>query len=173
MPALLGAPVQIAYVVPDVEKAAHQWAEQFGAGPFLVNRHIAVTNVVHRGQPAVFDHTSAYGQWGDLMVELVHDHGTGPSVVRERFAAHESGLHHMAFMVDHLDSALDALAAAGYPVAMSAATASGTRFVFVDAVASHGHYFELYQRSERLTAFYDLVRDASLNWDGIDPVRYL
>ena len=105
---LLGAPVQIAYVVPDIETAAHQWAEQFGAGPFLVNRHIAVTNVVHRGQPAVFDHTSAYGQWGDLMVELVHDHGTGPSVVRERFAAHESGLHHMAYMVDHLDSALEA-----------------------------------------------------------------
>ena len=173
MSLLLGAPVQIAYVVPDVEKAAHQWAEQFGAGPFLVNRHIAVTNVVHRGKPGAFDHTSAYGQWGDLMVELVHDHGTEPSVVRERFARHESGLHHMAHMVDHLDSAIDALAAAGHPVAMSAATASGTRFVFVDAVASHGHYFELYQRSEHLTAFYDLVRDASLHWDGNNPVRDL
>ena len=173
MPALLGAPVQIAYVVPDIAAAARQWAEQFGAGPFLLNRHIAVADVVHRGQPGAFDHSSAYGQWGDLMVELVHDHGTGPSVVRERFALHESGLHHMAYMVDHLDSAVEALAAAGYPVAMSAATASGTRFVFVDAVASHGHYFELYQRSERLAAFYDLVRNASLNWDGNNPVRYL
>jgi hypothetical protein len=173
MPALLGAPVQIAYVVPDIAAAARQWAEQFGAGPFLLNRHIAVADVVHRGQPGAFDHSSAYGQWGDLMVELVHDHGTGPSVVRERFALHESGLHHMAYMVDHLDSAVEALAAAGYPVAMSAATASGTRFVFVDAVASHGHYFELYQRSERLAAFYDLVRNASLNWDGNNPVRDL
>lgn len=173
MPALLGAPVQIAYVVPDIAAAARQWADQFGAGPFLLNRHIAVADVVHRGQPGAFDHSSAYGQWGDLMVELVHDHGTGPSVVRERFAPHESGLHHMAYMVDHLDSAVEALAAAGYPVAMSAATASGTRFVFVDAVASHGHYFELYQRSERLAAFYDLVRNASLNWDGNNPVRDL
>jgi hypothetical protein len=173
MSSLLGAPVQVAYVVPDVEQAALRWAAEFGAGPFFINSHIAVSNVVHRGVAAEFDHTSAYGQWGDLMVELVHDHGPGPSVVRERFAPHESGLHHFAYMVDDFDVALAGLAASGYPVAMSAVTLGGTRFAFVDGLASHGHFFEVYQRSDRLLAFYGRVRTASLEWDGVDPVRHL
>lgn len=171
MRALLGAPVQIAYVVPDVEEAAAEWAERYGAGPFFLRRHIAVTDVMYRGASSVFDHTSAYGQWGSIMVELVHDHGSAPSVVRERFAPHEGGLHHMAFVVDHLDDAIAGLRQRGYEVAMSAATANGTRFVFVDAMATHGHFFELYQRSERLAAFYQQVADAAAGWDGTEPVR--
>ena len=87
----LGAPVQIAYAVPDARVAAQEWIERFGAGPFFVRPHIPVVDVVYRGQPSTFDHTSAYGQWGSLMVELVQDHGTAPSVVRERCAPHESG----------------------------------------------------------------------------------
>ena len=43
-----------------------------------------------RGQ---FDHSSAYGQWGDVMVELVEEH-TPPLV------APGSGVHHLAFIVD-------------------------------------------------------------------------
>ena len=168
---LLGAPVQIAYAVPDAEAAAVEWAARYGAGPFVVNRHIAVADVVYRGAPSAFDHTSAYGQWGPIMVELVHDHGTAPSVVRERFAPHESGLHHMAFMVDNLDATIAQLEQLGHEVAMSAATANGTRFVFVDAVATHGHYFELYQRSERLQAFYQRIADLAVGWDGSEPVR--
>jgi len=99
----LGAPVQIAYAVPDARAAAQQWVDRFGAGPFFVRSHIPVGEVVYRGQPSTFDHTSAYGQWGSLMVELVQDHGTAPSVVRERCAPHESGLHHLAFIVADLD----------------------------------------------------------------------
>jgi hypothetical protein len=56
---------------------------------------------------------------------------------------------------------------------MSAVTLGGTRFAFVDALASHGHFFEVYQRSDRLFAFYDRVRTASIGWDGADPVRHL
>ena len=66
-------------------------AREFGAGPFFLRRHIPLASVTYRGTPATFDHTSAYGQWGAVMVELVQDHGIGPSVVRERFAPDESG----------------------------------------------------------------------------------
>ena len=52
----------------------------------------------------MFDHTSAYGQWGDIMVELVQDHGTGPSVVRDLYNVDESGLHHLAFSLKILTS---------------------------------------------------------------------
>ena len=87
----LGPPKQIAYAVPDAFEAAKKWVEDFGAGPFFISEHIPVTEVLYRGTPATFDHTSAYGQWGDIMVELVQDHGTGPSVVRDLFGPRWSG----------------------------------------------------------------------------------
>ena len=169
---VLGAPVQIAYAVPDVDTAAHRWVTELGAGPFFVRRHISVTDVLYRGAPGVFDHSSAYGQWGAVMVELVQDHGTAPSVVRERYAPHESGLHHLAFIVPDLDAATAHLATVGYELAM-AARATSTRFHFVDAVATLGHMIELYERSDRLNGFYAFVRDASAGWTGDNPVREL
>ena len=141
--ARLGAPVQIAYAVPDAIAAAEVWARDCGAGPFFVRQHIPVTDVLYRGQPSEFDHTSAYGQWGSLMVELVQDHGSEPSAVRELYSADQSGLHHMAFFVDDIDAALDQLATQDMPLAMDA-YAGATRFVFVDALAQLGHFLELY-----------------------------
>ena len=168
----LGAPVQIAYAVPDARAAAQQWVDRFGAGPFFVRSHIPVGEVVYRGQPSTFDHTSAYGQWGSLMVELVQDHGTAPTVVRERYAPHESGLHHLAFIVADLDDVTERLLAGGHTLAMTART-SNTRFHFIDAVATLGHMIELYEDSDRIRAFYAMVRAVADGWDGTDPIREL
>jgi catechol 2,3-dioxygenase-like lactoylglutathione lyase family enzyme len=170
---LLGPPVQVAYAVPDAVSAAQRWVA-LGAGPFYVRPHIPLVDVVHRGAPSTFDHTSAYGQWGQVMVELVQDHGSVPSVVRDSFGPGESGLHHLAFFVDDLDDTSARLEGAGHPLVMSACSASGgVRFRFHDALASHGHLFEIYPRDEHLVRFYATVAAASRGWDGTDPVRML
>ena len=151
--------------------AARHWVTAHGVGPFFVRPHIPLTDVIHRGEPAVFDHTSAYAQWGSIMVELVQDHGTGPSAVRDLYGPGESGLHHMAFFVDDLDATIAALGAAGHELVMSARTTTGMPFHFVDAVATHGHLFELYAPSPRMVEFYAMVAGAARGWDGTDPVR--
>jgi Glyoxalase/Bleomycin resistance protein/Dioxygenase superfamily len=169
---VLGPPRQIAYAVPDVDAAAARWTTDFGAGPFFIRRHIEGHDVVYRGAPAVFDHSSAYGQWGSLMVELMQDHGTAPSIVRERFGVHETGLHHMAFVVPHLGAATAHLESLGFDMAMSARSAN-TRYHFVDTAATLGHMVELYERSDRLESFYTFVHDAAVGWTGKDPAREL
>jgi hypothetical protein len=171
--ALLGAPVQIAYAVPDVEAAAHTWVRDFGAGPFFIRPHIALIDVIYRGRPGAFDHTSAYGQWGPLMVELVTDHGRHDSPIRDVYAPEETGLHHLAFIVDDLHETVKSLVAGGYEIALSARTAGGTDFHFLDTTATHGHMLELYERSVRLHDFYAMVADAARHWDGDEPVRML
>lgn len=165
-PIALGAPVQIAYAVTDVDVAAGRWSEQFGAGPFFVRRHIDVSEATLHGKATVFDHSSAYGQWGSIMVELVQDHGAGPSV----FEGWGSGVHHLAFTPSDLTATEAALAAAGLHVVMTARSTQ-TRFVFVDATATLGHYIELYQASPRLEAFYGAIRAAADGWSGAHPVR--
>jgi catechol 2,3-dioxygenase-like lactoylglutathione lyase family enzyme len=169
----LGAPVQIAYVVPDLTSAARTWVRDVGAGPFFVNEHIELTDVVHRGNPATFDHSSAYGQWGSIMVELVHDHGQGPSVVRDRFGPCESGLHHLAFLVDDLEQTSATLLAGGAEIVLSARTTGGTAFRFIDLPSMRGHLVELYERSDRIADFYAMVASAADSWDGTDPIRFI
>jgi hypothetical protein len=169
---LFGPVVQVAYYVDDPREAARGWARDHGAGPFFVRSHIAVTDVVHRGSPSTFDHTSAYGWWGDVMIELFTQHDDAPSAARERFPRGSTGLHHLACFVDDIHAALDRCAEAGFAVAQTA-MAGATLFAFVDDVARRGHYWELYEGSERLRGFYGMVQTASIDWDGSDPVREL
>jgi hypothetical protein len=169
---VFGPVVQIAYVVPDPAAAALHWGRTHGAGPFFLREHIPVTDVVHRGRASSFDHTSAYGWAGEVMVELFVQHDDAPTAVRERFAFGATGLHHVACFVPDLDAALERAPELGMSVATEA-RAGGTRFAFVDDVAACGHYWELYEPSDRLLGFYGMVRDAHRGWDGSEPVRII
>jgi hypothetical protein len=158
--ALVGPAVQIAHVVVDLDDAVERWRRE-GAGPFVIRRHIPVTDVDYRGSPSTFDHSSAYGQWGDVMVELVVDHGTERSAVRERFPVGVEGVHHHAHFVESLNETLKSLAALGFEVAMSA-WAGTVRFVFVDTFDVLGHYLELYEPTDHLRGFYRHVAELAV-----------
>jgi hypothetical protein len=173
---MFGPVVQVAYVVDDPRRAALQWVERRGAGPFFVRDHIPVTDVVHRGAASSFDHTSAYG-WmhgpgAGVMIELFVQHDRSPTAVTERFADGETGLHHLACFAASVPASIERAEQAGLSLAMTA-RAGATTFVFVDDVETSGHYWELYEPTPGLTAFYAMVRDAADGWDGSDPVRTL
>ncbi len=170
---LLGPPVQIAYAVTDVREAAAQWAERRGVGPFFVIEHIALSDVRYRGAPAAFDHSSAYAQWGAIMVELVCDHTIGPSPVADVVGPGGRGLHHVAHFVPSFASASEALVAAGHAEVLYANTSAGLPFAFHDAIATLGHMIEIYEGTPKLRAFYSMVSEAAANWNGLDPVRVL
>lgn len=165
MPTGLGAPVQVAYAVTDVARAASLFSKQTGAGPFFVAHHIAIESARVHGEPAIFDHSSAYGQWGPLMVELIEEHS--PPLVRT------PALHHVAFMVPDLTAAIVACASHGWPETLWARTGTGQQFAFCDARHQRGHLVELYQPTPRLSAFYVMVADAAREWDGSRVVRHL
>jgi len=48
---------------------------------------------------------------------------------------------------------------------------SGTSLVYFDTVNAVGHFTELWQKSDAFIDFMNFVKDASVNWDGTDPVR--
>jgi hypothetical protein len=166
---------QLAYKVNDLETAAAAHHRAFGSGPFFVLRHVALASSLHRGEARPFDHSSAYGQWGSVMVELVVQHNADDSALHEMFpfGSGREGLHHAALFVDHLDAEIARFAAEGAPLAQLSVTAGGTAFAFVDTRASLGHMLELYEPTEQLTGFYDFVAAAAQGWDGRDLVREL
>ena len=167
----LGTIVQVAYNVDDVRQAAARHAARFGSGPFFVNEHIVLQSVEHRSESGVFDHSSAYGQSGGVMVELVCQHQVEPASLRNQLSQRGTGIHHVAFFTDDLAREAARLDGLGYPQAMLATTSSGRRFAFHDAVGELGHLIEIYELDDRLLGFYTMVAEASVGWDGRDPVR--
>ncbi len=166
---------QIAWFVPDIEDAALAHHTAFGSGPFFVFEHVPLNWSEHRGQRVEHDHSSAYGQWGEVMVEFVTQHGQDPSAFHEMFSpdSGEQGLHHLAIWVDDLDAAISDYAAQGMPLSQLSEVESGTRYAFVDARKTFGHMLELYEPTEQLRGFYDFVRSAARDWDRSDPIRAL
>jgi hypothetical protein len=162
---------QIAYFVPDVCAAARQHAMLFESGPYFVAENIPLRRAVHRGRPVELDHSSAYGQWGEVMIEFVQQNNPGPSPFRDMFDEGSQGLHHVALIVDDLRSAQAHFETSGFATALEAEMNDGFVFLMMDAVSRYGHMIELYEGVPALTDFYALVRQASIDFDGSDAIR--
>jgi hypothetical protein len=165
--------VQLAYRVHDIEEACRTWASTLGVGPFLLRHNMAVT-ATHNGEPAAYDHSAAFGQWGPVMVELIEVHRCFPDSLVEIVEHDVMGqLHHVACFVDDLDATSDRLQSQGMPLAMEVVSTSGIRTHFLDARSTSGCLLELYSPNDHLQSLYDKVRDLALGWDGSDPVRVI
>ncbi len=162
---------QIAYFVPDVRAAAMAHSATFGSGPYFVADHIPLRSCLHRGAPAMLDHSSAYGQWNEVMIEFVQQNNSGPSAFRDMFPEGRQGMHHVALIVDDLDLARRACERSGFATALEAEMNDGFRFLMMDAVDRYGHMIELYEGTPVLTDFYDFVRQAAAGFDGRDVIR--
>jgi len=163
----LGPVRQVAYYCADVRAAALAHRRAFGSGPFFVADHVPLRRSVHRGVEQPFDHSSAYGQWGEVMVEFVQQNNPAPSAFRDLFPDGRWGLHHLAFWVEDIDNAVAGL---GLPLAQRAEMTDGFVFAFVDASAVYGHMLELYSPVPALTGFYAMVADAARTFNGGDPI---
>lgn len=162
--------VQVAYHVADIEQAAVWAANILGAGPFVLSKKIELAEGVHWGEPCPFVHSSAYGQWGKIMLELVQQESSGASPFRDLYDEDEHGLHHVAVMVDDMASALRHFEEADIPRVTKAVTLSGVEFAFLDATASLGHYIEVYEAGDAVKGFYEYVESLSKQpWDTQHP----
>lgn len=173
LPKISLTPVQLAYHVADPQAAAAERAASLGWGPFFVMEHIALDYARHRGIERPFRHSSAYGQAGKLMVELISQDDDEPSALRDMYSRNETGLHHVACFVTDLAEARLAFVEAGFALALEARTTTGVDFVMVDTRDTLGHMLELYEPCESLVKFYDFVAHKAAGWDGSRPVRVL
>jgi catechol 2,3-dioxygenase-like lactoylglutathione lyase family enzyme len=164
---------QVAYFVPDAVAAARDHSRLFGSGPYFLAEHIPLRKALYRGREALLDHTSAYGQWGEVMVEFVQQNNRGPSAFHDLYPEESGrgGFHHVALIVADLAAARREFADAGLAEALYAEMNDGFAFVMVDGVARHGHMIELYEGAPPLRNFYAMVKDAARGFDGANLIR--
>ena len=100
--AALGVPYRIfqqAYVVDDLERAAHHWYQTYGAGPFAIAPHHRCDRFTYRGTDQEADVSYAFGYLGDTMIQFIVQHDDTPSIYRDMYAAGQQGYHHLAYLV--------------------------------------------------------------------------
>jgi len=160
----------VGYVVDDLAAGIERFVSTLGAGPFYVMDHLEFDEVTYRGEPAVYDHSSAFGQWGPVMVELTQVHEARPAGLRDALIAPGAGVGHVAWLADSLETEVQRLQAAGIRP-FHAGRSGPASAVWFDGGPLLGHPVEVLQRCDEILGFYAMVRAAADGWDGTDPVR--
>lgn len=159
--------IQTAYAVNNVIVASEKWSKRFNIGPFFYNEHIEVSDSRVNGISANFDHSSAYGWKGNLMIELICDH----SQISKKSIT--KGMHHIAWIAKDFDKESKELIKQDCKEVLFARAGdrNGMKFSWFDPGSDIGHFYEIYEDNESLKNFYSYVYKASLEWDGKNPVR--
>ena len=161
----------VGYAVPNLPAAAGEWADRFGAGPFIALPPASFELIEHRGEPATFEHQAAFGQWGPIAVELQQIEAARPERVAVALSPPEGAINHVSYMVGELGeerARLEQLGMAGLLYARS-----GPVELSVHEAPMLGHPVELHQRSDFLVEFFAMVERQSRDWNGRDPIRDL
>jgi glyoxalase/bleomycin resistance protein/dioxygenase superfamily protein len=161
----------LGYVVNDLEHAARKLAAATGAGPFLMIEHVPLTQTTYRGAPARYDHSTAFAQWGPIIVEISQIHEAEPAGLRDFFSARgHPAVGHIAWLVDDLDAESARLVKDGLALVHSG-SAGPVRANWHDGSDVFGHPIEVHRSGPELLGFYKAIAAAARNWDGGRPLR--
>jgi len=167
----LGSIVQYAYVVEDIDRAMANFQDRLGIGPWFIRGPFQPPNGHLRGQPAAFTVTIARAFAGHAMIELIQQTDDAPSVFHEKGDARCYGFHHWAIFTTSFDEDVERYRAMGYHEAFSDRLPSGSRIVYMDATRDLPGMVELVEHTDAQERVYTRIYEASVNWDGKDPVR--
>jgi catechol 2,3-dioxygenase-like lactoylglutathione lyase family enzyme len=161
----------LGYIVDDLQRAAERLARNTGAGPFLMIEHVPLQRTTYDGATADYDHSTAFGQWGPVIVEISQIHDAQPDGLRAFLrSAPPPAIGHVAWLVDDLEAESARLQDAGLPLRHTGHSGPVSAH-WHDGSALLGHPVEVLRRCPEVLGFYTAIGDASRNWDGGRPLR--
>ncbi|AWJ82446.1 VOC family protein [Azospirillum sp. TSH58] len=162
---------QAGYVVDDIEAAMDYWSRTLGIGPWFYNERVPIRNYTYRGERYEVHNSVALANSGPLQMELIQTRNDAPSMYRDFLKAGRTGLQHVAYWTEDYDADLERLTGQGFKPVMSGEVGEKGRFVYFDTEYHPGTVIELSEVAGPKGKMFDLIRNASLDWDGRDPVR--
>jgi hypothetical protein len=162
---------QLGYVVPDIEAAMDYWSRTLGVGPWFYNPKVPIVNYRYRGESHAPHNSVALANSGFVQVELIQCRNDVPSMYRDFVQAGRTGLQHVAYWTDNYDADLARLEQQGFKAVMHGEVGERGRFVYFDTEYHPGTVIELSEVAGPKGKMFDLIRAASQEWDGTDPVR--
>jgi hypothetical protein len=170
----LGEPHHVAYLVDDIAATVARLVEQLGAGPFFHIERVPLEAVRSQGEDAAFVHDAAFGYSGAGAIELMQATEVAPQRVEAQFDGPRPRVHHLGYVLppEDVESARAALDAGGVPEYLRSEF-GGAVTTLHTASPTLGHDLEIHADNEGLRGFFGMVKDASWNWDGSQPLRPL
>lgn len=170
-----GPAIQTCYLADDLEPALDYWTRQLGVGPFFilpVRQFMRLTRHGVETDRRDIISAVALGQSGDMQIEIIVP-GPDPSTYRDFLDAGHRGVHHLGVAAHDYDAQLATARAVGMTVAMEGHSQL-TRFAYLEGdTARPGTVIELIEMTPAISGLFKQVRDASIGWDGRDPIRRL
>jgi len=154
---------QISYYVEDMEAFARAHSALFGSGPFFYMDPMPQT-MTFKGQQIEISMACAFGQFGDLQIELVQ--ATGDPNPYEELGRY--GFHHFSNWVDDFDAALAHFDSLGYKPLFTMESGGGMKVAYIDLLKDYGHYLEIHAPIKQV---WDIYAAAAKDWDGTEPWR--
>lgn len=168
----LGAVVQYAYVVEDIESAILHYVGVLGIGPWYVLGPFVPAKGLYRGKPTEVEVTLAMAFSGHAMIELIQQHNQAPSVYLETIERAGYGFHHVAVVSNDFDRDLARYRQNGLQLAFSDEVL-GSRIAYLDTTTFLPGMLELMEWSPALEQAQAVIWQAAQGWDGSDPIRRL
>lgn len=162
---------QLGFVVPDIVAAMDYWRRVVGVGPWFYAERVPVVNFTYRGEPSSPVTSVALANSGPLQVELIQQRNDAPTMYRDFVKTQGSGLQHVAYWTQEFDADMARLSAKGFKVGMGGEVGENGRFVYFETEYHPGTVIELSEVRGPKGKMFDLIRNASIDWDGRDPVR--
>lgn len=165
----IGPVMQIAFCPKDFDSALSHWTQVMGVGPFFMLKDIALEGLSYRGQPSEFRFSIAIAYWGDMQVELIRRENDAPSI----YDGTPEGLHHTCILTGDIDSAREKALAAGADLLVEAKVGEDGAVIYVDTHGGPGSIVEILQPATGGLGFFEMVKAASVDWDGSEPLRVI
>ncbi len=166
----IGPVMQIAFVPADFDAAIVHWTGVMGVGPFFLIENIALEGMRYLGNPSDCIFTIALAYWGDIQVELIRQENDAPSIYQ---GCEGGALHHTCVLTDDIEEARSIAEAAGASVLVEAKVGEDGAVLYVDTGGGPRSIVEILQPASGSDALFAMIKDASVGWDGSDPVRRL
>jgi hypothetical protein len=167
----VGQIMQMAYVVEDIEASINWWVNDAKTGPWFLLDSFWAKDQVYRGEKSLADVKIAMGFAGHMCIELIQPKDDHPSVYKEIADQRGYGFHHVGLGLEDVESAIPAYEARGYSLAFRADVPTGGRVAYLDGGASNPGFLELIPVTPGMDVTFSRFWQASIDWDGSDPIR--
>lgn len=162
------APIdQLGFVTASLDHAVQGWMQRFGVGPWTVYRNVRLEGE-YRGQPTTVTINVALGYRGEEQIEFIEVTSQSPSPYQDESGKPLEGLHHIAWIVDDLDTAAKDLEGQDL-VPVFRAQNPAVRVIYFSDPAQPGVLFELIH-GETSRADHAAGVALAKNWDGSNPI---
>ena len=176
MERLFGPMEQMGFIVDDFDGPIKHWTEKLNVGPFFILEHLELKDIYYNGKNGIeneIDFSVALAYSGNMQIEFIKQHCDTPSIYNEYVNNKKNVLHHLCTFTKDITNDIKILEGQGYKNLQGAKTLDDGTFSYLDIENNYGVILEIAQLSEGAVGMFDMIKEASINWDGKKSVMDL